>query len=313
MKHVFRRSLVLFIVASSFLTCKKGNKIITDPVIKVEAATFTDVSYGSNPHQKMDVYLPANRSASTNLIIFVHGGSFIEGDKSDFTSLVKELVRANFAVLNINYRLVDATGLYDNPVKHLESAVKIKDQIADVASVVNYALSKAREWEVSETKLGIAGHSAGATLALLYSYDNRNTNKVKAVVNLAGSLDQTFADIPPFMLQFLPDYILEAGYRYTGYTVATENDQHYKAISPLFVANSNQKVPTLTVFPENNEVGDLPKQGRSTFDAFTNKLNSLGIPNKFVQLQGADHGFTKMGNVDAVLKETIAYFNANLK
>ncbi|HTM99635.1 MAG TPA: alpha/beta hydrolase [Pedobacter sp.] len=313
MKHIFRRSLVLFIVASSFFTCKKGNKIITDPIIKVEAATLLDVPYGSRSQQKMDVYLPANRSASTSLIIFVHGGSFIEGDKSDFTSLVKELVRANFAVLNVNYRLVDATGLYDNPVKHFESAVKIKDQVADVATVVNYALSKAKEWQVSDTKVGIAGHSAGATLALLYSYDSRNTNKVKTVVNLAGALDQTFSDIPPFLLQFLPDYILEAGYRYTGYTIDPANDQYYKAISPLYVANASLKVPTLTVFPENNEVGDLPKQGRSTFDAFTNKLNSLGIPNKFVQLTGADHEFTKMGNVDAVLKETIAYFNANLK
>ncbi len=313
MKHLFKFTFLFFLIGASFTSCKKGTGVITDPVIKVEAETLLDVSYGSNAQQKMDVYLPANRSSSTSLIIFVHGGSFIEGDKSYFTSLVKELVRADFAVLNVNYRLVDATGLYDNPVKHLESAVKIKDQVADMGTIVNYALSKAKDWKVSETKIGMAGHSAGASLALLYSYDNQNTNKVKAVVNLAGALDQTFSDIPPIFLQFLPAYIREAGYRYTGYTIDPINDQHYKAISPLYVVNANQKIPTLTIFPENNSVGDLPKQDRATFDAFTNKLNSLGIPNKFVQIAGADHEFTKIGNVEAVLKETIAYFNVNLK
>ncbi|MGF1923486.1 MAG: alpha/beta hydrolase family protein, partial [Bacteroidia bacterium] len=225
-------------------------------------------------------------------------------------ALVKELVRSNFAVLNVNYRLVDATGLYDTPVKHLESAVKIKDQVADMGAVVNYAISKAKEWKISETKMSMAGHSAGATLALLYSYDTANTNKIKAVANLAGSLDQTFSDIPAVLLQFLPDYILEAGYRYTGYTVTTANDQYYRAISPLYAANAARKIPTLTVFPELNDVNGLPKQNRPTFDAFTTKLNSLGVPNKFVQIAGADHEFT--GKFNLVLTETINYFNANL-
>ena len=128
--------------------------------------------------------------------------------------------------------------------------------------------------------------------------------------NLAGALDQTFTDIPSFNL--LPSYILEMGYRYTGFEVSVANEQHYKAISPLYVANSNQKIPTLTIFPENNVVGDLPKQGRATFDAFTTKLNQLSVPNKFVQIAGADHNFTKTGNIQLVFVELLAYLNANV-
>lgn len=312
MKSIFRIVLVIFFLGVSFTSCKKDAPVITDPVIKVEAQTVLDVSYGSHPLQKMDVYLPANRSSATNVIIFVHGGSFISGDKSDFTFLVKELVRANFAVLNVNYRLVDATGLFDTPVKHMESAVKIKDQVTDISSIVNYALSKAKEWQVSETKLALAGHSAGATLSLLYGYDVLNTNKVKAIANLAGALDQTFLDIP-FYNFLIPSVFLEAGYRYTGYEVGPTTDPYYRAISPLYVANASQKIPTLTVFPELNEVNGLPKQNRATFDAFTLKLTSLGVPNKFVQIAGADHEFSKAGNVDIVLKETVDYFNATLK
>ncbi len=312
MKFIYKFTLVFLIIVTSFTSCKKDGPILTDPVIKVEAFTQLDVAYGSDYFQKMDVYLPANRSSATAVIIFVHGGSFISGDKSDFTSLVKELVRANFAVLNVNYRLVNSAGLFDNPVKHMLSEVKIKDQVNDLSSVVNYAISKAKEWQVSDTKLAIAGHSAGASLALLYGYDPLNTNKVKALANLAGALDQTFLDIP-FYNFLLPPAYLEAGYRYTGYEVMASADPYYRAISPLYVANASQKIPTLTIFPELNDVNGLPKQNRPTFDAFTAKLNSLGIPNKFVQIAGADHEFSKAGNIDIVLKETIDYFNANLK
>ena len=312
MRKFISTVFLLILLTTSFTACKKDSAVITDPVINVQAETVLDVSYGSNALQKMDVYLPANRSSNTSLIIFVHGGSFIGGDKSLYASLVKELVRANFAVLNVNYRLVDATGLYDSPVKHIESAIKIKDQVADMSTIVNYAISKAKEWKISETKMAMAGHSAGATLSLLYSYDAINTNKIKAVANLAGSLDHTFLDIPSYNV-IIPKAYLEAGYRYTGYEVSPTTDVHYRAISPLYVANASQKIPTLTVFPELNDVNGLPKQNRATFDAFTAKLNSLAVPNKFVQVAGADHEFSKIGNIDIALKETIDYFNANLK
>ncbi len=313
MKTSFKLTNLFFCLLIVCSSCKKEDQI---KKINLEILTaqkeILDLSYGGNVAQKMDVYLPPNRNENTKLIVFIHGGSFIEGDKSDFTAIVKELVSANFAVVNINYRLVDKTGLYDTPSKHLESAVKIKDQVSDVSLAVDYVLTHAKEWQVSESKIAIAGHSAGATLALLYAYDVRNINKVKVVANLAGALDQTFDDLPDFILQFLlPDYILEGGYRYTGYEVKNVNSQYYKAISPLYIANTNQKVPTLTIFPENNAVGDLPKQDRPTFDAFTSKLNSLNVPNKFVQIAGADHQFTF--KINLVLKEMVDYFNINLK
>jgi len=306
---IFSKTIVLIaFISITFSACKKDT--VETPKVVTEAKTTLNVKYGASALQNMDIYLPANRTSNTGLVIFAHGGSFIGGDKDDYTTLVKELVRNDFAVININYRLVDATGLYDSPVRHMQSAVKIKDQVSDVSLAIDYAIAHAKEWQVSESKIALAGHSAGATLALLYSYDARNTNKVKVVANLAGALDLTFPDVPDFLLQFLPDNILEGGYRYTGYEVKQDNLRFYKEISPLY-ANIAQKVPTLTLFPENNSVGDLPNQGKATFEAFTTKLNSLSVPNKFVQIAGADHEFT--GKFDLVLKEVVTYFNANLK
>ena len=307
MKISFKLNYFFFCLLIVFSSCKKEEPKKTNPEVFIAAKDILNLSYGSDDLQKMDVYLPTNRTANTKLIVFIHGGSFIEGDKSDFTVLVKELVRENFAVVNLNYRLVNKIGLNNTPPLHLESVVKIKDQVSDVSLAVDYVLTHAKEWQVSENKIAIAGHSAGATLALLYAYDVRNTNKVKAVANLAGALDQTFSDIT----SPLSSSILEQGYRYTGYSADLINDNHYKAISPLYVANADRKIPTLTVFPEKNSVGDFPKQDRPTFDAFTAKLNSLNVPNKFVQIAGADHLFTFRFNL--VLKEVVDYFNANLK
>jgi acetyl esterase/lipase len=308
MKTTFKKITIIFFVSVLFISCKK----ITLPYqVVTEAKTILNVAYGTDALQKMDVYLPQNRTTATKVIIFVHGGSFIGGDKNDFTTVVEDLVRRDFAVMNLNYRLVDGTGLFDVPVLRRESAIKIKNQIDDMSTAVDYVIGKAAEWQVSASKIGMAGHSAGASLSLLYSYDARNTNKIKAVANLAGALDQTFTDIPFYQI-LLPANALEAGYRYTGFPVSVANDVYYRAISPLYVANASQKIPTLTVFPENNDVMGLPKQGRPTFDAFTSKLNSLGIPNKFVQVAGADHEFSKPGNFTIVLNETVAYFTANL-
>jgi len=293
--------VVLFIFIAS---CKKSSSQ------SLKAETKLNVSYGSNSLQNMDVHLPANRNSQTKVVVFVHGGSFIGGDKSEYRSMAEELVKRNFAVININYRLVDGSGLQTNPVTHKQSAVLVQHQVDDLSAAVDYTIAHADEWQVSKSRIAVVGHSAGATLSLLYSYGNKNTNKVKAVANLAGALDQTFTDIPSYHL--LPPYILEIGYRYTGFEVSVANEQYYKAISPLYVVNSNQKIPTLTIFPENNVVGDFPKQGRATFDAFTTKLNQLGVPNKFVQITGADHSFTKAGNIQLVFVELLAYLNANL-
>jgi acetyl esterase/lipase len=299
MKLKFASVIFLLLLTAA---CKKSEST------PLEAEVLTNVSYGDNSSQKMDVYLPAKRTNDTKVVVFIHGGSFIGGDKSEYTALVEELYRRNFAVANINYRLVDGSGLETNPITHKKSTVLIQDQVNDVSAAVNYIISKAKDWQVSNTKIAVVGHSAGATLSLLYAYGNQNSGKVKAVANLAGALDQTFTDIPNYNL--LPAQIIELGYRYTGYEVNLANEAFYKAVSPLYVANASQKINTLTIFPENNVVGQFPKQNRATFDAFTNRLNQLGVPHKFVQIAGADHSFTTTGSIQLVFLELLAFLNS---
>src|SRR5690242_5217700 len=81
MKKIFFLSLIVVFAVS----CKKETS--TDQKLKSE--TQTNISYGVETAQKMDIYLPAGRSTdSTKLIILVHGGAWVSGDKSDFTSFI---------------------------------------------------------------------------------------------------------------------------------------------------------------------------------------------------------------------------------
>ncbi|RZK49875.1 MAG: alpha/beta hydrolase [Pedobacter sp.] len=309
---IFKQSLgagILIIFLCLGFACKKENPVPVNPVITLAAQEMKDLSYGSDPLQKLDVYLPANRDAKTKIVVFVHGGSFIGGDKLDYEGVVRELYREQIAVININYRLVDDAGLYQNPILRKDSPVKVKDQVADLAKALDFIWSKLGEWKLNDQKVALIGHSAGATLSLLYASHENSPNRIKAVVNLAGALDQTFTDIPQYQ-QVLPPYVLEAAHRFTGYPVNLENLAYFKEISPLYQVNPNRKIPTLNIFPELNDVMGLPKQGRATFDAYTQSLNQQGIPNKFVLIPGANHEF--FGKFDLVLKETIAYLKIHL-
>ncbi|MDQ7949871.1 MAG: alpha/beta hydrolase, partial [Pedobacter sp.] len=143
----------VLMVGLSFTACRK----IEEPSYAVvsEAKTMIDVAYGTDPKQKMDVYLPANRNSNTNVVIFVHGGSFIGGDKSEFNNQAKYLASRGYAVLNVNYRLVEGDGIFNAPPLHKESAIKIADQVNDLQKVVDFAVLNAKSWVMSSSRMGM--------------------------------------------------------------------------------------------------------------------------------------------------------------
>ena len=75
---------------------RAGVKIIHDQV------------YGTDARHRLDVYLPESASGSLPVLIFVHGGGFIQGDKSGRDNFGLCFARAGFVVVVINYRLAPA-------------------------------------------------------------------------------------------------------------------------------------------------------------------------------------------------------------
>ncbi len=176
----------LFIIAASiiFLSCKK-NTTDDNNGNTTTAQTTLNVSYGTDALQKMDVYLPANRSKdSTKVIIMIHGGGWTGGDKNDYLNfagfnfvdtLKKRL--PNYAIFNINYRL-SANG----------NTNIFPTQENDVKEALQFIFNKSTDYKISN-KYVLIGASAGGHLSLLQSYKYNTPVKPKAIVSFFGPSD----------------------------------------------------------------------------------------------------------------------------
>lgn len=302
MATLLRFCLVLCFLIQ-YTSCKKD---IPD---SVDVKSIMDVAYGASAEQKMDVYLPANRTANTPVIILLHGGGFVAGDKNEFTLQSKMLSAKGYAVLNLNYRLVDTIGMLRLPPIHRPSSITINNQVADIKSAVNFASGKAAEWMMNSQKWGICGHSAGATLAMLaaYNYGSANADKRIAVVaNWAGATDLSFNDESEY--NNMDPRLAELYYRAVGFEPRNVNKLAYMAVSPVWNVYNGNGIPTLNIRPEFNNVFNMPDASKNSYQVFTNTLNNKGIPNKWIEVAGADHGFGQPGNWELVVNETANWF-----
>jgi acetyl esterase/lipase len=175
MKHFFS----ILLISLFFVACKKE---IAEDIQPLAEQTLTDVSYGSDPAQRMDVYLPAGRTtATTKVFIMVHGGAWTTGDKTEFDAYIPIFKQRlpDYAIFNINYRLAA-----------LPSANTFPTQEADVKTAFTFIMTKGDEYKFNPEKLAVLGASAGGHLALLQTYKNA-TPKVKALVDMFGPTDMT--------------------------------------------------------------------------------------------------------------------------
>lgn len=163
---------IIFFLVIAVVSCNKNDTIAPE---QQSAVSFKNVSYGSDPKQKMDIYLPAERNtSSTKALVLIHGGGWNSGDKSDFDAYVDTLKRRDpsYAIFNLNYRLAESPNLF--PAQEM-----------DIKAAMEFIASKSAEYKISE-KIILIGASAGGHLALLQAYKYSSPVKVKAVVDFYG-------------------------------------------------------------------------------------------------------------------------------
>lgn len=104
------------------------------------------------PGRALDLYLPSGPGPHPT-VVWVHGGSWVRGDREDRTALNRWLAGRGWAVAAVDYRLPPP-----EPVG--------RDQQRDVACAVDWVRAHAGEQSLDPARLVLAGQSAGATLAL---------------------------------------------------------------------------------------------------------------------------------------------------
>ncbi|WP_233244364.1 alpha/beta hydrolase, partial [Acidovorax sp. HMWF029] len=122
---------------------------------------IADVPYGSDPRQRMDVYLPTPSSSTASavrapVVFMVHGGGWRHGDKAMGRVVQEKVARwvpRGFVLISVNYRL-----LPDTPVAQQER---------DVQAALMAAQQHATTWGAAPSRFILMGHSAGAHLVAL--------------------------------------------------------------------------------------------------------------------------------------------------
>jgi acetyl esterase/lipase len=262
MKIYFPLLFLVFIVS-----CQKESQPSNNNNNAIPEQTLPNISYGSDAQQKMDVYLPGGRNtASTKVMIMIHGGGWSTGDKTDFNQYVDTLKKRlpNYAIFNINYRLATA-------ISNL-----FPTQESDVKVAVDFIVSKASDYKISQ-KIVLLGASAGGHLALLQGY--KYTSPVKAIIDFFGPTDLVELHnhpADPSVASILE--ILLAG-------TPSSNSTLYQQSSPINFVTA-QSPPTIILQGGLDPL--VPVAQATSLDA---KLQTAGVAHQYVYYPSEGHGW----------------------
>lgn len=110
---------------------------------------FLDVHFGDDPFQTMDIWLPEEGEGPFPLIIFVHGGGWVGGDKRENTQPgIFKVMSQGYALACINYRIAPNV-VWPAPLE-------------DVRCGIRYLRAHAEEYKLKADKIAGWGNSAGA-------------------------------------------------------------------------------------------------------------------------------------------------------
>jgi acetyl esterase/lipase len=256
-----------------------------------QAETLNDVAYGDDARQTMDIYLPDGRdTASTKLMILVHGGGWVRGDKSEFNPYINALQKrlgSGYAFANINYRLFD------------NGENKFPAQENDMQAAVYFLMSKRGKYGFSNQVI-LVGASAGAYLAMLQGYKNNSGIVPRAVVSFFGPTD-------------LEHLYKNPGYPAVPFLLASmlggspeQKPDIYKTASPINFVTA-QSPPTLILHGDDDHLVPV-EQSR----LLNNKLKKAGVKHDLVIYPGAGHGWRGRSLEDSFNKIK-AFLDENVK
>ncbi len=132
--------------------------------LKYELAVKPDENVAYGPHRMQVIYFwRAKSDQPTPLLVYIHGGGWSGGDRSVVRGMLKPALDAGISVASVEYRTIkDSTA--DGLVP------PVKGPMLDCARALQFCRSKAKEWNLDKTKVGLAGGSAGACTSLWLAF-----------------------------------------------------------------------------------------------------------------------------------------------
>jgi acetyl esterase/lipase len=261
-----------------------------------------DVAYGpSNEALVLDVAAPLNATARP-LVVMIHGGAWISGDKTDArpTEVILRLAALGYVAASINYRLsVDGNDPFPAAVE-------------DVRCAVRWLRANADSYGIDPSRVGVIGSSAGGHLALMLG-------TAGDVEGLDGSCPLTGAIDVAGAVSFYGPTDLRPGSPWgvgAGLLSAFLGDDPQNVpelaelASPIAHVDATDH-PHLLVHGGGDTLV-LPEQSRSMQAAF----EAVGVASTYLELASAPHAFDLISDDPALRTSTcttLAYFAAVLE
>ena len=236
-----------------------------------------NVSYGEDKQQIYDIYLPENRNTSTKVLILIHGGGWVSGDKEDMIPF-KNYIKIQFpeyAIVNINYRLASK----DNPPFPM--------QLNDISKLITHLKNNKDTYLISDD-IGFIGVSAGGHLALLWSYQKDIDHQTKMVCSIVGPTnldDEAYKNSENPEVQYYIDKL-----------EPTTTSTFLQNVSPLYQA-TDQSPATILFYG-----GKDPLIPYNQGPDLKNKLDKLNVTNQLTVYPKEGHGWVDENLQDTILK-----------
>jgi acetyl esterase/lipase len=235
---------------------------------------------------QLDIYIPENIKKPAPLLVFIHGGGWRSGKRSDYLVYLIDFAKRGYITATVSYRFL-SDSCYPACVEDISDAVK-------------WFFKNGDTYGYDPDRIALIGGSAGAHLALLAAYgwkkpgseaDSLGSKRIKAVVDIYGPYDLT------------------TEYARTHHLVTTFIDHSYDDSPVLYREASPEQYlnkgdpPTLILHGTSDELVPI-----SQSDSLAAKLSSLGIPYVYYRLPGWPHVMDIVKRVNVFCQEKMTEF-----
>lgn len=266
-----------------------------------------DVAYAkTSATQTLDIYLPQG-DGPFPLVIDVHGGGFMMGDKSN-PALADQLLEAGYAVASVNYRL--------------SGEAKAPAQIEDVKAAVRWLRANAAQYKLNSEKFAAFGQSAGGNLVALLGTscgakeiegaelgNADQSSCVQAVVDWFGPTDflQMDAQFAGTNCTANHNEASSPESQLVGAPIQTAQDK-VKQVNPITYVSA--KAPPFLIQHGTADCNVPPQQGKLLADASTPLIGAENVT--YTLLEGAGHGGAQFETIENV-KIVLDFLSKHLK
>lgn len=211
-----------------------------------------------------DLFYPPTGSPPAPIVIVVHGGGWVEGDKVQIAQLAIEVAQHGYVTLCMDYPLATT------------SMPGWDDQVQDVEALIALAQADGAAWGGDPSRIAVWGHSAGATLAVMAAA--RNTVKVQAAIGFSGVYDVPAAiEASPSLTGVIQPW--------TGCDPSTSGCA-VTAADASAVTHVTSAAPPMYLAQSASEF--IP---RNQLDNLASALTTAGVPHQTAIIPGDSHGW----------------------